>query len=173
MKNIHTRTFDHPIAFVRPWIALAWSGSHQDIFPRDVVPTWRQNADGSQGLIPGVTKLGHGPFVFTLRWWDGVRWRADLDSDAGWHGVHLLAVDKRKTKVIHTLDATMSLATRLAVVPIHDWAVEAMFDRLGLALATGAIPAKTERPMGFLAQRMFDAMRLRQGLGKLALAGAR
>lgn len=168
MKTIHTRTLDYPIASVRPWISLAWSGSQQDIFPRDVIPSWRSNPDGSTGLVPGVTLLGHGPFTFTLRWWDGVWWRADLDSDAGWQSFHLIA-QGRRTRVVHTLDASLGLATRLAIMPVHDWAIEALFDRLDHALATGWIPRRTERPMSFVARRMFDSMRAR-GLGDLALA---
>jgi hypothetical protein len=154
MKNIHSRVFQFPIADVRHWISLAWSGSQQDIFPRDVIPTWRENPDGSADLKPGVTKLGHSRFVFTLRCWDGVHWRVELDSNAGWHGFHLIEED-RATRVVHTLDASLSLAARLAIIPIHDWAIEAMFDRLGDALATGRVPSVTTRPMGLVARRMF------------------
>lgn len=169
MKNIHSRTFAHPIALVRSWIELAWSDSHQDIFPRDVIRPWRTNRDGSNGLKPGVTMLGHGPFALTLRWWDGVRWRADLDSNAGWIGFHLVE-KKGKTKVTATFEGMLGLASRLAIVPIHDWAVEAMFDRLDIALATGKVPAETTRPMGFLARRMYESMRDRRGIGALAMA---
>lgn len=169
MKNIHTRVFAHPIGLVRAWISLAWSDSTQDIFPRDVIRSWRTNPDGSSGLVPGVTLLGHGPFVFTLTWWDGVRWRADLDDHAGWHGFHLVERGG-KTRVTHTLDASLDLATRLAIIPVHDWVIEAMFDRLEIALATGKVPRETTRPMGYLARRMFESMRDRRGLGRLALA---
>jgi hypothetical protein len=160
MLNIHKRLFDHRIEQVRPWISLAWSGTKHDIFPRDVIPSWRANIDGSDGLVPEKTKLGHGNFVFTLRWWDGVRWRADLDSNAGWHGLYIQA-QGAKTRVIHTLDASLSLATRLSVIPIHDWAIEAMFDRLEHALEHGTVPAVTSRPMSFLARRLFDAQKAR------------
>ena len=169
MKNVHTRVFPYPLALVRSWIELAWSDSQQDIFPRDVIRPWRINPDGSERLVPGQTQLGHGPFVFTLRWWDGVLWLADLDADCGWQGFHL--VERRgKTRVTHTFSAALPLASRLAIVPVHDWAVEAMFDRLAIALATGAVPRETTRPMGFLARRMLEAMRERRGLGELAMS---
>ena len=168
MRNLHTRVLHHPIESVRRWIDHAWSGTKQDIFPRDIIPSWRANPDGTDTLIPGTTKLGHGPFVFTLRWWDGVRWRADLDANAGWHGFHLQAQGK-KTRLIHSLDAQLSLATRLAIIPLHDWAVEAMFDRLEHALENGYVPLVTTRPMGFVARRMFEAGKNR--LTTLAHAG--
>jgi hypothetical protein len=160
MRNLHTRIIQHPVEAVRPWIAQAWSGTKNDIFPRDVFPSWRSNPDGTDTLIPGVTKLGHGPFVFTLRWWDGIRWRADLDSNAGYHAFHLQQQGK-KTRLIHSLDAQLSLAARLAIVPLHDWAVESMFDRLEHALEYGTVPMTTTRPMGFVARRVFEAGRRR------------
>lgn len=169
MKSVHTRVFAHPLALVRSWLSLAWSDSQQDIFPRDVIRCWRANPDGTTGLVPGVTLLGHGPFTFTLRWWDGVRWRADLDSNAGYQAFHL--VDQHgKTRVTHTFEVSLPLASRLAIVPIHDWAVEAMFDRLEAALATGQVPRQTTRPMGFLARRMLESMRDRRGIGGLAMS---
>lgn len=170
MRNLHTRILHHPIDAVRHWIDLAWSGTKQDVFPRDVIPSWRANPDGGDALQPGATRLGHGPFVFTLRWWDGVRWRADLDSDAGYQAFHLQAQGKR-TRLVHSLDATLPLATRLALIPIHDWAIEAMFDRLEHALEHGSVPAVTTRPMGFVARRMFARHRL-PALAKPRIAGA-
>ena len=105
--------------------------------------------------------------MFTLRWWDGVRWRADLDANAGWHGFHLQAQGKQ-TRLVHSLDAQLALATRLALIPLHDWAVEAMFDRLEHALENGHVPRTTTRPMGFVARRLFEA-----GRNRLTLAHAR
>lgn len=169
MKNIHSRIFDHPISLVRAWLDLAWSDSSQDVFPRDQIRSWRSNPDGSTAFVPGVTLLGHGPFVFKLVWWDGVRWRADLDCNAGSLSIHL--VEKgRKTRVIVTFEATLDLASRLAIVPVHDWAVEALFDRLEVALRTGEVPRETTRPMGYFVRRMFESMRDRRGLGRLAMA---
>src|SRR5438093_4332761 len=50
-----------------------WSGGDRDCFPRDVIPNWRRNPPGadSGALIPGETLVGHGPFRFRLRAWDG------------------------------------------------------------------------------------------------------
>ncbi len=169
MKSVHSRVFPYPLSLVRSWLDLAWSDSQQDIFPRDVIRPWRSNPDGSTKLVPGVTMLGHGPFVFTLRWWDGVRWLADLDAECGWQGFHL-AERAGKTRVTHTFSASLPLASRLAIVPVHDWAVEAMFDRLAIALEHGMPPRETPRPLGFLARRMLESMRDRRGLGDLAMA---
>jgi hypothetical protein len=41
-----------------------------------------------------------------------------------------------------------SLKWRLLIEPIHDWVIEAMFDRLETALAIGSMPECTARPMG-------------------------
>jgi hypothetical protein len=161
MKNVHQRLLDHPIEAVRPWIALAWSGTDRDVFPRDRIPTWRKNPERSQGseLVPDVTRLGHGPFVFTLRQWDGSRWRVDFGGGRGWHGFDLEELGGQ-TRITHTLSADVGVAFRLLVLPIHDWAVESMFDRLEVALATGAVPARTERGMGLLAATAWETRRL-------------
>jgi hypothetical protein len=152
MRNIHVRRVAAPIERVRPWIEDCWSGGARDCFPRDVIPSWRRNPPGvdPSALIPGQTMVGHGPFRFRLRAWDGRTWRVDLVGPiAGWHGFDL-APDGEGCLVRHTLELEGSLSTRLAwmaIAPAHDWAVEALFDRLEHALATGAVPARTERPM--------------------------
>jgi hypothetical protein len=91
MKNVHQRLLAHPIDAVRPLVAQAWSGTPDDVFPRDVIPTWRENPPGVTGLVPGVTRLGHGPFRFRLTAWDGVRWRVGIEGGAGYHGFDLEA----------------------------------------------------------------------------------
>jgi hypothetical protein len=164
MTNIHKRLLDHPIDSIRPWISRLFSGTSVDCFPRDMLPSWRT----SDNLVPGETKLGYGPFSFTLRWWDGTRWRADLDSNAGYQAIFLQAQGKR-TRVIHTLDASLSLVGRLSLIPIHDWAIEAMFDRLETAVATSHVPT-TLRPMGFVARRMYEALQTKRGFGGLSFA---
>ncbi len=68
---------------------------------------------------------------------------------AGWHGFDLLP-DGDSCRVTHTLELESSLSARLlwmVIEPVHDWAVEAIFDRLEHALATGTVPARTGRPM--------------------------
>ncbi|HKA86926.1 MAG TPA: SRPBCC family protein [Haliangiales bacterium] len=152
MQNVHSRRVAAPIERVRPWIEACWSGGARDCFPRDVIHTWRRNPPGADpsALIPGETMVGHGPFRFRLRAWDGRTWRVDVvGGTAGWHGFDL-APDGDGCRVTHTLELEGSLAGRLrwmAIAPIHNWAVEALFDRLEHALATGAPPARTERPM--------------------------
>jgi hypothetical protein len=169
MKNVHQRLLDHPIAEVRPWIARAWSGSDADIFPRDRIRNWRRNPDdvAPAALVPGITKMGHGPFSFVLREWDGNRWRVDFGRGEarGWHGFDLEEVGGR-TRITHTLEAPFGLATRALIIPVHDWAVEALFDRLETALATGAVPRATERRP----PRLFAAY---QAVRRLVRRGAR
>jgi hypothetical protein len=152
MRNVHVRRVAAPIERVRPWIESCWSGGERDCFPRDAISDWRRNPPGADpsALIPGQTMVGHGPFRFRLRAWDGQTWRVDLVGGmAGWHGFDLLP-DGDGCRVTHTLELESSLSARLGwmvIEPIHDWAVEAMFDRLEHALATGAVPARTRRPM--------------------------
>lgn len=137
MENIHTRVYAASPEAIRPWLDAAWSGTDQDIFPRDLVPSWRD----TETLVPGRTRLGHGPFRFKLREWDGWRWRVDFPG--GWHGFDLTP-EGAGTRVTHTLQ--MGDVIR-PILPLHDWAVEALLDRLGAALATGSVPSFTERPL--------------------------
>ncbi len=156
MQNVHARRVGAPIERVRPWIEALWSGSDRDCFPRDVIPNWRENPPGvdPMALVPGETLIGHGPFRFRLRAWDGSVWRVDVVGRlVGWHGFDLVP-DGDSCVVTHTLELEGSLRSRLgwmAIEPIHDWAVEAMLDRLEHALRTGAVPARTERPMSRVA----------------------
>ena len=149
MKNVHSRVLFHSIAAVRPWIEAAWSATEDDVFPRDFIRSWRKNPEGVApgALVPGVTRMGHGPFTFTLRQWDGARWRVDFAG--GWHGFDLEARGDR-TEITHTLEGDLGLAFRLFVLPVHDWAVESMFDRLESALETGKVSASTP-PTGMVA----------------------
>ncbi|MFO0619707.1 MAG: hypothetical protein U0414_44395 [Polyangiaceae bacterium] len=153
VRNVHTRRLGASIERVRPWIEACWSGGDGDPFPRDVLPTWRKNPDGveASALLPGVTVLGHGPFGFRLRSWDGFAWRVDVQrGPRGWHGFDLRP-DGDGCTITHTLeliDDWEGRAVWTAIHPIHDWAVEALFDRMERALETGRVPATTERPMG-------------------------
>jgi hypothetical protein len=152
MRNVHIRRLSAPIERVGPWIETCWTGGVLDCFPRDVIPSWRRNPPGADplALIAGETLIGHGPFRFRLREWDGRVWRVDVVGGlTGWHGFDL-APDGEGCRLTHTLELEESLAMRLGwmpIAPIHDWAVEALFDRLEHALATGAPPARTERRM--------------------------
>ena len=152
IRNVHARRVAAPIERVRPWVESCWSGGDRDCFPRDVIRNWRKNPPGTDplALIPGQTLLGHGPFRFRLRAWDGAIWRVDVvGRPAGWHGFDL-EPDGDGCRVTHTLELVGSLSTRVRWAPfeaIHDWAVEALFDRLELALRTGAVPERTPLPM--------------------------
>jgi hypothetical protein len=156
IRNVHVRHVAAPVERVAPWIESCWSGGDRDCFPRDVIADWRKNPPGAdpRALIPGETLLGHGPFRFRLRTWDGAIWRVDVVGRvAGWHGFDLQP-DGDGCRVIHTLELEGTLSRRLwwmAIQPIHDWAVEALFDRLEHALRTGVVPERTERPMSRMA----------------------
>jgi hypothetical protein len=174
LQNVHVRRLNASIDRVRPWIEACWSAGDRDCFPRDVIPNWRKNRPGTdpQALIPGETMIGHGPFRFRLRSWDGYRWRVDVvGSLSGWHGFDLLA-DGDGCRLTHTIELAGSLSTRVAwmtIAPVHDWAVEAMFDRLERALATGVVPAHSERPMSRMAAFALGLARL----GSFRAAGKR
>jgi hypothetical protein len=156
IRNVHVRRLGVPIERVRPWIEACWSAGDRDCFPRDVIATWRRNPPGVDplALIPGVTVVGHGPFRFRLRAWDGLVWRVDVvGSPVGWHGFDL-APDGEGCRVTHTLELHRTLPARLlwmVIEPIHDWAVEALLDRLEHASRTGVVPTRTERPMSWAA----------------------
>src|SRR4051812_36869351 len=145
MENVHSRVLSAPIERVRPWIEACWSATERDAFPRDVIPTWRRNPEGVDpgALVPGQTLLGHGPFRFRLTQWDGARFRVEVVAGGrGWHGFDLEALGDR-CRVTHTLSLPLSGTSRivvpLTVMPVHDWAVEAIFDRLEEALRTGQV----------------------------------
>ena len=114
--------------------------------------SWRQNPEGvdPMALVPGETLVGHGPFRFRMREWDGRSWKADVVGGiVGWHGFDLVP-DGDGCRVTHTVSLEPSLSARLrwmAIAPAHDWAIEAMFDRMAQALRTGAVPPITARPM--------------------------
>jgi hypothetical protein len=175
MQNVHVRRLAAPLDRVRPWIEACWSGTDRDCFPRDVIANWRKNPPGADplALIPGETMVGHGPFRFLLRSWDGYVWRVDVvGSLTGWHGFDL-AADGDACLITHTLEIAGSLSSRvawMAIEPIHDWVVEAMFDRLEHALATGVVPARTERPMSRMAA--FGLSMARRRRNKPATAAA-
>ena len=166
VKNVHSRSFPEPPGAIRPHLDLAWSGTPRDVFPLDVIRTWRRNPPGHDplALVPGVTELGHGPFRFRLERWDGRLWRVTFGSRGltGWHGFDLEARGAGSV-LTHTLEMSLSPAMRLqwalVIEPLHDWAVEALFDRLETALRTGAPPAQTARPMGLYSRTLLGILR--------------
>jgi len=153
--NVHRRVFSVQPEALRPWLEAAWSGTTRDCFTRDVIASWRKNPPGVDplALIPGVTKLGHGRFAFRLQQWDGERWRVDFKTPSlwGWHRFDLLP-QSGGSLLTHAIQlqgtGLGSLRWRLLIEPIHDWVIEAMFDRLETAVVMGSIPERTARPMG-------------------------
>jgi hypothetical protein len=166
MENRHTCYFTHAPERIRPWIERAWTGTPEDVFPRDVLRTWRKNPEGvdPMAFVPGTTWIGHGPFRFRAERWDGSAWRVRVEAPGvqGWHGFDLSPAPGG-ARLTHTLQAElgglMRLEWPLFIAPLHDWVVEALFDRLEAALATGAVPEKTQRPMPFGVRVRFAAMR--------------
>lgn len=176
--NVHVRRLAAPIERVRPWIEACWSGGDGDPFPRDVLPTWRRNPVdvAPSALVPGVTLLGHGPFGFRLRSWDGFTWRVDVQrGPRGWHGFDLVA-DGEACTISHTLelaDDWEGRAVWTAIHHVHDWAVEALFDRIERALETGRVPASTERPMPRAAAAALAGLRALFWIKRAARGGRR
>lgn len=162
MKNVHSRVMNAPIEKIRPWIEAAWTATEDDPFPHDVLPTWRKNPPGEDrlALIPGVTRIGHGPFGFRFASWDGKKWRVTVESDsfAGWHGFDLEPTPDG-CRVTHTIELDLSGYARVvwptAIAGIHDWAVEALFDRIEEGVRTGRISQTTKRPLPWPASMWF------------------
>jgi len=176
MKNLHTRELLFPIESIRPWIEKCWTGTDDDAFPRDLIRSWRKNPPGEDplALLPGVTRIGHGIFSFRFESWDGRRFRVRVESSdlPGWHGF-ALEPTARGCWITHTivLDPTFKGRVLWAFVePIHDWVVEAIFDRLEEALSTGVMPRTTRRKVPWHAGLVVEAIRRMNfpGRGKLA-----
>ena len=170
MKNVHVREMRAPIERVRPWIEASWTGTPRDPFPRDILKSWRKNLPGADplALIPDVTRVGHGFFSFRFQSWDGERWRVRIESAdvRGWHGFDL-QTSPLGCRVTHTIEATPSLRGAVLwhgfVAPIHDWFLEAMFDRIEEALRTGEMPDVTRRRMPWRVAALFAILRRLHG----------
>jgi hypothetical protein len=170
VKNVHQRHFRANSADLGRWITRLWSGTQDDCFPYDYIPTWRKT-DGVRDparLIAGHTKLGHGPFSFNFQQWDGSQWRVTFERRgmAGWHGFDLIP-ESDGIRLVHTIELRLRGAPRLIwpvlIEPVHDWAVEAIFDRIEEALETGVAPRHTKRPMPFASRLAFAALKLVRG----------
>jgi hypothetical protein len=179
MKNVHTRLLHAPIELVRPWIEACWSGTDRDAFPRDVIASWRKNPQGVDplALVPNVTRLGHGVFSFNFESWDGARWRVRVERDGyrGWHGFDLRGVPDG-CEVTHAIELDLSGSARVVwpmlIAPVHDWCVEAIFDRIEEALATGTMPTITHRKMPWLTSTAFGLLRKLRSLRSSKRVGA-
>ncbi len=99
-------------------------------------------------LIPGVTICTHGPLAFRVDRNDAEELR--FATPYGSHGFIVKEVDGQ-TQVEHVLSMDFPLWLRavwaLGIRSGHDFAVEAIFDRLESTLRTGAIPTRTERAL--------------------------
>jgi hypothetical protein len=166
MNNVHTRVLRASIEQVRPWIDAAWTGTDRDPFPRDVVKNWRKNPPGTDplALVPGRTRIGHGPFAFRIESWDGERWRVSVETHGyqGWHGFDLRTTPDG-CEITHRLEVQLSGSARvlwpLCFAPIHDWCVEAIFDRIEEAIQSGHMPSVTNRAVPWTASVAFRALR--------------
>jgi hypothetical protein len=173
--NTHTRLFRSPIDALRPLVEAAWSGAPGDPFPRDLIRSWRRNPAGEAplALLPGVTRIGHGPFSFRFESWDGSRWRVRVERRgyAGWHGFELREAPGG-TVVTHTIELSLSGTARvvwpLFIAPVHDHCVEAIFDRMEEALTRGEMPDVTTRPMPWRAAAAFRSLGALRRMAKRA-----
>jgi hypothetical protein len=166
MKNVHQRHIALPIEKIRPWIEAGWTGGADDPFPHDVIKSWRKNPAGTDpgALIPGVTRLGHGMFRFRFQSWDGQRFRVRVENVRydGWHGFDLEPTAEG-CRVTHTLDVALSGSARVVwpvcFAALHDWAVEAVLDRIEEAARSGTMPTRTTRPIAWPASAWFRLLR--------------
>ena len=149
IKSVHQRWFAVPASAIAPLLARVWTGTADDLFPVDWVATRRDNPSGvpADALVPGVTRLSHGFLPFLFERADATTWRVRTPF-GGWHGFDLVA-ENGGTRVVHTLAIDrLPLAARLLwrgfVQAGHDWALEAIFDRLAHVLAGGEF-AREER----------------------------
>ena len=110
------------------------------------------------------------PWIEAVRFqsWDGERWRVRIESEGlrGWHGFDL-QTNPLGCRVTHTIEAARSLCGAVLwhgfVAPIHDWFLEAMFDRIEEALRTGEMPAMTRRRMPWRVATLFAILRRLHG----------
>ncbi|HUC08174.1 MAG TPA: hypothetical protein VMR96_08790, partial [Solirubrobacterales bacterium] len=151
LRNVHERWFPAPPEALEPWVAKLWSGGADDAFPHDFIRSWRKNPPGvpADAVIAGVTRTGHGRFSFLVEEAGPRKVRYGVRGGLeGWHQLELIP-DGQGTLVRHSLEIRRPLlkvlAFRLLILPLHDWAVEAIFDRLGEALRTGKVPGRTAR----------------------------
>jgi hypothetical protein len=179
MRNVHQRQIRAGSEELCKWIDRLWSGTEDDCFPRDHIPTWR-TTDGVRDptrLVAGRTKLGHGPFTFNFEGWNGRQWRVTVNRGgmAGWHGFDLIP-ERDGIRLTHTIELDLRGTGRVywhcLIAPVHDWAVEAIFDRLEEALKTGTAPRHTKRAMPFVPRIAFTALRLAR-LARRATGGGR
>jgi hypothetical protein len=158
IRHVHTRRIAAPLSEVVAAVDALWSRTKRDALPRQL-SGWRRTPAGAQGLAVG-TRFGHGPFSFQVEQWDGQTLRARIDTAGfhGQHGFHLRSEDDHVV-ITHELDAQLTpvrwLLWQLFIASGHDWAVEAMFDRMQ-ALLGAAAPERHTAPLGM---RVFARLR--------------
>jgi hypothetical protein len=84
--------------------------------------------------------------------------RLESEGFRGWHGFDL-ETTPLGCRVTYTIEAEPSLPGvvfwHVFVVPVHDWFIEAIFDRIEEALRTGEMPTVTRRKMPWRAATSF------------------
>jgi hypothetical protein len=109
--------------------------------------------------------------TFHFEEWDGSKWRVTVKHQRmeGWHGFDLVP-EPDGVRLVHTIELALRGSVRLywhaLIAPVHDWAVEAIFDRLEEALKTGAAPRHTKRPMPLRARMTFTTLKFARSVGK-------
>jgi hypothetical protein len=150
IRHVHSRSFAADADRVASVVERMWSGTERDAFPWDFIRPTRSDPPGARGFVPGASTFGHGPFRFTLEQWDGRVFRARVDTP-GFEGSHGFVLEPTASgcRVTHDLDAQVAFAPwavwKAVVGSAHDWAVEAIFDRMAAVLETGRAPTRTAR----------------------------
>jgi hypothetical protein len=84
--------------------------------------------------------------------------------------------EQRGTLLAHTIEADLAGTSRLLwhvlIAPVHDWAVEAMFDRIEEALATGSGATAHKEAYGLCATAAFCVLKKAAALSDLVPTGA-
>jgi len=172
IRHVHERRFQAPLAEVVAIVDSMWSGGPLDALPR-ALGGWRRTPPGAQGFAAG-TRFGHGPFSFLVEHWDGHTLRARVET-VGFRGCHGFVLQREGDHVLvtHDLDAEGTLGAwmvwQLFIARGHDWAVEALFDRMHVLLSDGGAERASSRPP--LGMRVFAATR--RLLRSAGLAGKR
>lgn len=154
IQHVHVRRFLAPQAEVVALIDALWSRTSRDALPREL-GGWRRTPAGTQGFVTG-TRFGHGPFSFQVEQWDGETLSARIET-AGFRGHHGFTLRREGEAVVvtHRLDAQVELvrwlAWQLFIARGHDWAVQALFDRMHVLLGDRPAALALAPPLGMRA----------------------
>jgi hypothetical protein len=142
MKNIHSRTLDHPIGKVSAQLATL-ATDHDSVWPNDRWPAMRLN----KGLAVGSSG-GHGFVRYSVESVNPNTVVFRFHPSVGLDGTHRFTVTAgtgapASTVLSHIIDAEprglMRLVWPLVVAPLHNALVEDAFDSIAAALRNQAV----------------------------------